>query len=215
MAGRGWRIGPLRASFDSGEETAQSAAWWEPQATGAEQSQGTSAASRSSSRSQHLAPRLGDRRHHGPQWASGDRGHDRRRPGSAQVAALADRRLKVKPKELLMRCTAGSPTITAFSNSILDSGMRWMRRSGTWIVKWRCGFSHGSGGDGRQGQIFQLIDQLATLRRQPAVGVTILSEMGADMSRFETAGHLVAWAGICSGQDESAVLAFMRPSPQP
>lgn len=34
--------------------------------------------------------------------------------------------------------------------------------------------------------------------------LAILSEIGADMSRFETAGHLVAWAGLCPGQNESA-----------
>jgi len=32
----------------------------------------------------------------------------------------------------------------------------------------------------------------------------ILSEIGRDMSRFQTAGHLVAWAGLCPGQNESA-----------
>ena len=35
-------------------------------------------------------------------------------------------------------------------------------------------------------------------------GRTILSEIGRDMSRFPTAGHLVAWAGLCPGQNESA-----------
>jgi len=33
---------------------------------------------------------------------------------------------------------------------------------------------------------------------------TILAEIGCDMSRFPTAGHLVAWAGMCPGQNESA-----------
>jgi transposase len=33
---------------------------------------------------------------------------------------------------------------------------------------------------------------------------TILAEIGTDMSRFATAGHLVAWAGLCPGQNESA-----------
>ena len=41
-------------------------------------------------------------------------------------------------------------------------------------------------------------------------GVSVLSatddlaEIGRDMSRFPTAGHLVAWAGLCPGQNESA-----------
>jgi transposase len=32
----------------------------------------------------------------------------------------------------------------------------------------------------------------------------ILAEIGRDMSRFPTAGHLIAWAGLCPGQNESA-----------
>ncbi len=34
--------------------------------------------------------------------------------------------------------------------------------------------------------------------------ITILAEIGRDMSRFPTAGHLVSWAGLCPGQNESA-----------
>ena len=34
--------------------------------------------------------------------------------------------------------------------------------------------------------------------------ITILSEIGRNMSRFPTAGHLIAWAGLCPGQNESA-----------
>jgi transposase len=32
----------------------------------------------------------------------------------------------------------------------------------------------------------------------------IVSEIGVDMSRFPTAGHLVSWAGLCPRNDESA-----------
>lgn len=32
----------------------------------------------------------------------------------------------------------------------------------------------------------------------------ILSEIGADMSRFPTSGHLISWAGLCPRNDESA-----------
>jgi hypothetical protein len=32
----------------------------------------------------------------------------------------------------------------------------------------------------------------------------ILAEIGRDMSRFPTSGHLISWAGLCSPHDESA-----------
>jgi transposase len=32
----------------------------------------------------------------------------------------------------------------------------------------------------------------------------ILAEIGTDMGRFPTAGHLLWWAGLCPGQNESA-----------
>jgi transposase len=50
-----------------------------------------------------------------------------------------------------------------------------------------------------------LIKLLTTIPGVSAVAApSILSEIGADMSRFPTAGHLVAWAGLCPGQNESA-----------
>jgi transposase len=49
------------------------------------------------------------------------------------------------------------------------------------------------------------IDRLMTI---PAVGRTvarvIVAEIGADMSRFPTAGHVISWAGLCPRLDESA-----------
>ena len=32
----------------------------------------------------------------------------------------------------------------------------------------------------------------------------ILAEIGQDMSRFPTAGHIASWAGLCPGNNESA-----------
>jgi transposase len=49
------------------------------------------------------------------------------------------------------------------------------------------------------------VDRLMTI---PAVGRTvarvIVAEIGVDMSRFPTAGHLVSWAGLCPRLHESA-----------
>jgi transposase len=50
-----------------------------------------------------------------------------------------------------------------------------------------------------------LIELLTTIPGVSAVAApAILSEIGPDMSRFPTPGHLVAWAGLCPGQNESA-----------
>jgi transposase len=37
-----------------------------------------------------------------------------------------------------------------------------------------------------------------------ATAEAIISEIGVDMTRFPTAGHLASWAGMCPGNDESA-----------
>lgn len=56
-----------------------------------------------------------------------------------------------------------------------------------------------------QATCWSLIGLLSTI---PGVGMlaakTILAEIGTDMGRFPTAGHLLAWAGLCPGQNESA-----------
>ena len=50
--------------------------------------------------------------------------------------------------------------------------------------------------------------EIELLSSIPGVSVivawTILAEVGFDMSRFPTAGHLVSWAGLCPRSDESA-----------
>jgi transposase len=50
-----------------------------------------------------------------------------------------------------------------------------------------------------------LVELLCTVPGVEVVAaIMILAEIGRDMSRFPTAGHLVAWAGLCPGQNESA-----------
>lgn len=48
----------------------------------------------------------------------------------------------------------------------------------------------------------------ALLTTMPGIGDVVaqalVSEIGADMQRFPSASHLVSWAGMCPGQDESA-----------
>ena len=51
-------------------------------------------------------------------------------------------------------------------------------------------------------------DPVARLDTIPGVGrdtaEAILAEVGQDMGRFASAGHLASWAGLCPGHDESA-----------
>jgi transposase len=51
-------------------------------------------------------------------------------------------------------------------------------------------------------------DAVRLLRSIPGVSdltaQVIVSEIGTDMSRFPTAGHLISWAGLCPRNDESA-----------
>jgi transposase len=50
-----------------------------------------------------------------------------------------------------------------------------------------------------------LISLLCSVPGINMLGATIiLAEIGRDMGRFPTAGHLLAWAGMCPGQNESA-----------
>lgn len=51
-------------------------------------------------------------------------------------------------------------------------------------------------------------DELARLQTIPGVGQrtaeVVIAEIGTDMSRFPTSGHLASWAGLCPGHHESA-----------
>lgn len=53
-----------------------------------------------------------------------------------------------------------------------------------------------------------LVDALTRLQTIPGVerrtAETMIAEIGTDMQRFPSAGHLVAWAGFSPGQDQSA-----------
>lgn len=48
-------------------------------------------------------------------------------------------------------------------------------------------------------------EHLTTMPGLSAVSASVLiAEIGVDMSRFKTAGHLISWAGLCPRNDESA-----------
>src|SRR5580658_1993324 len=50
--------------------------------------------------------------------------------------------------------------------------------------------------------LIDLVDSIPGINKLSAVSV--LSEIGADMTRFGSDGHLIAWTGLCASQNESA-----------
>lgn len=51
----------------------------------------------------------------------------------------------------------------------------------------------------------ELIDRLCEIPGvERLTAWTLISELGVDMSRFQTAGHLASWCGLCPGSAESA-----------
>lgn len=59
-----------------------------------------------------------------------------------------------------------------------------------------------------EAQLHPFASHLARLQTIPGIhkrGAEVLvAELGVDMGRFPTAGHLASWAGVCPGQHESA-----------
>ena len=48
----------------------------------------------------------------------------------------------------------------------------------------------------------RMLDEIPGFDRRAAQ--TVVAEIGTDMSRFPTAGHLASWAGLCPGNNQSA-----------
>jgi transposase len=125
----------------------------------------------------------------------------------AKLAALAHRRLKASPKQLydalhgrltdhhrfMLRLYLGQ--YDALDASIIEID----QEVAAVIERMDAGVAAG------EATFQSRISLLSTMPGVSALSATaILSETGPDMTHFATAGHFVAWAGLCPGQNESA-----------
>lgn len=124
-----------------------------------------------------------------------------------KLAGLAGKQIKATPKELYDalhgRLTDHHCFLLALHLKQWD-GLDEMIRELDGEIAQRIGRMEAEVNGGKT-PFRDLIGLLTTIPGVSAVAApAILSEIGADMSRFQTAGHLVAWAGLCPGQNESA-----------
>jgi transposase len=122
-----------------------------------------------------------------------------------KLAELAGKQIKATPKELYDalhgRLTDHHRFLLALHLKQSDSIDETIRKLDVEIDQ-RIGQMEA---EGNRTPFRTLIGLLTTIPGVSAVAApAILSEIGPDMSRFPTAGHLVAWAGLCPGQNESA-----------
>ena len=122
---------------------------------------------------------------------------------NAQVlAALADRRLKAKPDELR---AALHGRLSDTHRFLLRAHLKQWDELDATIAEIDRQADALIAGMEKAGR-FRLL--IALLCKVPGVSklaaISILAEIGIDMSRFRTAGHLLAWAGLCPGQNQSA-----------
>jgi transposase len=124
-----------------------------------------------------------------------------------RLAELANRSIKASPKELY---DALHGRLTEHHHFLLklhlaqwdglDASIQQIDRE----VDGRIERMDEEGEDG-EAPFRSLIPLLSSIPGVSALSATtILAEIGRDMSRFPTAGHLVAWAGLCPGQNQSA-----------
>jgi transposase len=128
-----------------------------------------------------------------------------RRP--QRLAALAERTIKASPKALYDALHGRLRAHHCFLLKLhlqqwdaLDAAIRQVDRE----VAGQIARLDAEANDA-QAPFCELIDRLCAIPGVSRLSATsILAEIGRDMSRFPTAGHLVSWAGLCPGQNESA-----------
>ena len=124
-----------------------------------------------------------------------------------KLADLAGKQIKATPKELY---DALHGRLTDHHRFLLDLHLRQWDGLDTTIrtidleIDQRIGRMDKDRATG-ESPFRTLIGNADTVPGVSAVSApAILSEIGCDMSRFPSAGHLLAWAGMCPGQNESA-----------
>jgi transposase len=126
----------------------------------------------------------------------------------AKLAALADRRIKASPKELYDALHGRLTDHHRFMLKLYLGQYDGLEASILEIDQQVAAAVAHMGEEAQaagRATFRSLIVLLSTIPGVSAQSATdILAETGTDMSRFPTAGHFVAWAGLCPGQNESA-----------
>ena len=125
----------------------------------------------------------------------------------SKLAALADRRIKASPKELYDALHGRLTDHHRFMLGLYLEQYDALDKAALEIDRQVEASVTRMDQEAKAGQapFRSLIDLLCTIPGVSTLGaMIILSEIGRDMSRFPTAGHLLAWAGLCPSQNESA-----------
>lgn len=125
----------------------------------------------------------------------------------SKLAALASQRIKVSPKELYDalhgRLTDHHRFLLALHLKEWDNLDEMIRRLDDEIARRIAGME--AKAESGKTPFRDLIKLLTTIPGVSAVAApALLSEIGSDMSRFPSVGHLISWSGLCPGQNESA-----------
>jgi transposase len=126
---------------------------------------------------------------------------------TSRLVALADRRLKATPKQLYDALHGRLTDHHRFMLKLYLSQYDALDKSIIEIDREVDAATQRMDGEVEAGTATfrSRINLLSTMPGISALSATaILAETGRDMSHFPTAGHFVAWAGLCPGQNESA-----------
>lgn len=114
----------------------------------------------------------------------------------ARLAALADRRIKASQADL---CEALRGRLRRHHRFLLGLHLGHIDNINAAIDRIDQQIEAGLEPFRDQAELLTTIPGVSDLAAQ-----TIVAEIGLDMSRFPTCGHLVSWAGLCPRSDESA-----------